>query len=325
MPPTPHPETLASTAIALGAVLQAPGSATTLGPSLPSGWQGWIDRTAQRVHQAATLARHRPGLALATLFLAWLVAAALVPQWLTTQDPLAANARQAFQAPSAAHWLGTDENGRDLLARVIHGAGPSLALGLEATAIGLGLGVLIGLLAGLGTRTLDGLLMRAVDVLLAFPDLLLALVIITFWGQGHLNAVIAVGAASVPRYARLVRAQVQVVRTLPYVEAARTLGLPTPQLVWRHVLPNAIRPVLVLATIGIGGKIAAGASLSFLGFGAPPPAPEWGAMIAVGRNFLSHAGWLVAAPGVVVTLTVISVTALGRAALRQREGRRAWQ
>ncbi|WP_374438874.1 ABC transporter permease [Pseudomonas panipatensis] len=275
--------------------------------------------------QLSALARHllaRPGLLLAGAFLAVLVLASLEPTWLVATDPLAASARQAFQAPSMAHWLGTDENGRDVLARLVHGVRPSLLMGVSATAIGLCGGIATGLLAGLGPRWLDAAAMRSIDVLLAFPELLLALVIITFWGQGMLNAILAVGIAGIPRYARLVRAQTRLVRATPYVEAAVTLGLAKPLVIWRHVLPNAIKPVLILATIGIGGNIAAGASLSFLGFGAPPPAPEWGAMLSTSRNFLSNAWWLVAAPGTAVTLTVVTVTVLGRALLRYSEGKR---
>jgi peptide/nickel transport system permease protein len=264
----------------------------------------------------------RPTLLLAGSFLVLLALASLAPTWLTALDPLAASARHAFQAPSAAHWLGTDENGRDVLARLVHGVRPSLLMGLAATAIGLTGGIALGLLAGLGPRWLDAAAMRALDILLAFPELLLALVIITFWGQGTLNAILAVGIAGIPRYARLVRAQTRRVRGTAYVEAAITLGLTRPWVIWRHVLPNAIKPVLILATIGIGSNIAAGASLSFLGFGAPPPAPEWGSMLSVGRNFLSNAWWLVAAPGTAVTLTVVSVTVLGRALLRYSEGKR---
>lgn len=265
----------------------------------------------------------RPDLILAGLFVLFLVVAAVHPGWLAAGDPLEANARQAFRAPSAAHLLGTDENGRDVLTRVIYGVRPSLFMGLAATAIGLSLGTALGLVAGLGHRSVDGIVMRFVDVLLAFPDLLLALFIITFWGQGTANAIIAVGAASVPRFARMVRAQTHVVRRAQYVEAAITLGLLPWTLIARHVLPNAIKPVLILATIGIGGKIAAGASLSFLGLGTPPPAPEWGAMLSVGRNFLTNAWWLTAVPGIAVTLTVLSVTALGRELLRRSEGKTA--
>ena len=261
------------------------------------------------------------GLWLATFFVLLLVLAALVPGLLVAGDPLDANARLAFQEPSASHWLGTDENGRDVWVRLVYGARSSLLMGLCATAIGVGMGVFLGLSAGLGPRWLDAFLMRAVDVLLAFPDLLLALVVITFWGQGTANAVIAVGAASVPRYARLVRARALVVRNAAYIESATSLGLHPLVVVMRHVLPNAIKPVLILATIGIGGKIAAGASLSFLGFGAPPPAPDWGAMLSIGRNYLSNASWLVAAPAVAVTLTVLSVTALGRRWIHHSEGR----
>lgn len=264
----------------------------------------------------------RPGLLLAALFVALLVLAALQPGSLVSADPLDASARQAFQAPSSLHWLGTDENGRDILARLVYAVRPSLVLGLSATALGLLLGTVLGLLAGLGPRLVDGAVMRLVDVLLAFPDLLLALVIITFFGQGALNTIIAVGIASVPRYARLVRAQTLVVRNAGYVEAATTLGLPRRQVIWRHVLPNAIKPILILATIGIGSTIVAGAALSFLGFGAPPPEPEWGGMLAIGRNYLANAWWLVAWPALAITLTVVSITAIGRELLRRNEGKR---
>ncbi|WP_433884725.1 ABC transporter permease [Pseudomonas vranovensis] len=264
----------------------------------------------------------RPGLVLAALFVAFLLLAALQPGWLVAADPLDANARQAFQPPGSLHWLGTDENGRDILARLVYAVRPSLVLGLSATALGLLLGTVLGLLAGLGPRLVDGAVMRLVDVLLAFPDLLLALVIITFFGQGALNTIIAVGIASVPRYARLVRAQTLVVRNAGYVEAATTLGLPRRQVIWRHVLPNAIKPILILATIGIGSTIVAGAALSFLGFGAPPPQPEWGGMLAIGRNYLANAWWLVAWPALAITLTVVSITAIGRELLRRNEGKR---
>ncbi len=263
----------------------------------------------------------RPGLLLAGLFVLMLVIATIQPTWLASNDPLEANARKAFRAPSLSHPLGTDENGRDVYTRVIHGVRPSLVLGVAASAISLTLGIAVGLLSGLNHRIIDGALMRGIDVLLAFPDLLLALLIITFWGQGAVNAIVAVGIANVPRYARLVRAQTQVIRHAGYVEAATTLGLRRVSVIIRHVLPNTIKPVLILATIGIGGKIAAGASLSFLGLGTPPPAPEWGSMLSIGRNYLANAWWLTAAPGVAITLTVLSITALGRALLRRSEGK----
>jgi len=256
-------------------------------------------------------------------YLALLAIASLFPTLLTRVDPLEASARDAFYGPSAEHLLGTDENGRDLLARLVHGASASLLMGIGATIIGLTLGVTLGLGAGLGPKWVNAAIMRFIDVLLAFPDILLALVIITFWGDGLLNAIIAVGIGSVPRYARLVCAQALVIRKASYVEAARTLGLHPLALVGKHVLPNALKPVILLATIGIGGKISAGAALSFLGFGAPPPAPEWGAMLANGRNYLGNAWWLTAFPGLALMLTVLSLTAVGRELRRRSEGKTA--
>ena len=265
----------------------------------------------------------RPGLALAWITLGLILLAVTFPNWLSPTDPLAADARLAYHPPSPAFWLGSDENGRDVLSRLIHGARPSLFIGLAATLVGLGLGTLLGLLAGLAPAWLDNLLMRAVDVLLAFPDLLLALVIITLFGQGTSNLILAVGIASVPRYARLVRAQTLTIRRAGFVEAAVTLGRRPLAVVCWHVLPNAVQPVLILACIGLGGAITAAAALSFLGFGAPPPAPEWGAMMAVARNFMANAPWLMAWPALAITLTVISITVIGRDWLRRSEGRRA--
>lgn len=275
----------------------------------------------QRPLRLARLGRLRPGLLLAGVFVALLLLAAAFPAALAPYDPLDASARLAFQPPGSAHWLGTDENGRDVLSRLIHGVRSSLFMGLAATALGLAWGALLGLLSGLGPRWLDAALMRAIDVLLAFPDLLLALVIITFFGQGTANLILAVGIAGVPRYARLVRAQTLNVRNAGYVEAAVTLGQSQLAVVLRHILPNAFKPVLILATIGIGGTITAGAALSFLGFGAPPPAPEWGGMMAIGRSFLANAPWLVAWPALVITLTVVSISAIGRELLRRSEGK----
>ncbi|UVH50913.1 ABC transporter permease [Pseudomonas sp. CBSPBW29] len=267
------------------------------------------------------LTRLRPGLLLAGVFVALLLLAAVVPQWLAPYDPLEASARLAFQAPSNLYWLGTDENGRDVLSRLIYGVRSSLFMGLAATALGLAWGTVLGLIAGLGPRWLDGALMRGIDVLLSFPDLLLALVIITFFGQGTANLILAIGIAGVPRYARLVRAQTLNVRNAGYVESAVTLGQSHLAVVLRHILPNAFKPVLILATIGVGGAITAGAALSFLGFGAPPPAPEWGGMMSIGRSFLANAPWLVAWPALIITLTVVSISAIGRELLRRSEGK----
>jgi peptide/nickel transport system permease protein len=274
-----------------------------------------------RLPRAVRALFERPMLLLAVCFVALLLVAAIAPGLLVSGDPLDANARNAFEAPSRNHVLGTDENGRDILTRLVYGVRPSLTMGVAATGLGLSLGVALGLAAGLGHRFVDEALMRFVDVLLAFPDILTALIIIALFGRGIQNAILAVGISAVPRYARLLRAQIRAVRLTAYVEAATALGLSRTSVVWRHILPNAIKPVLILAVIGIGWTIAAGASLSFLGLGAPPPAPEWGAMLASARNFLSNGWWLTAAPAFAITFTVLSVTAIGRALLRRSEGK----
>jgi len=264
--------------------------------------------------------RH-PGLLLAGVFLFLLLLASLVPDWLSGVDPLLTSSHEALQAPGSAHWLGTDQNGRDVLARLIHGTGASLFIGLAATAIALIIGIVLGLAAGLGRQWFDNAIMRVVDVVMAFPDLLLALVIIAFWGQGTVTLIIAVGVAGIPRFARMVRAQTQLVRASAYIESATTLGLPRFVVVLRHVLPNAIKPVLILGSISVGNNIGLAAALSFLGFGAPPPAPEWGGMLSIGRSYLINAPALVIAPGVAITLTVLSIAALGKALMRYSEGK----
>jgi len=272
-------------------------------------------------HRWLTRVLARPGLLVAGLFVALLLVATVAPTWLARGDPLAANAREAFLAPGAAHWLGTDENGRDVLTRIVHGVRPSIIMGLLSVLVALAAGVAIGLLAGLGPRFADAALMRFMDVLLAFPEILTALLVITFWGQSTFNAIVAVGLAGVPRCARLMRTQVHLVRRASYVEAAVSLGLTRSALIFQHVLPNAIKPALTYIVASIGMRIAGGAALSFLGLGTPPPAAEWGAMLAVGRNFLANAWWLTAIPGLAVTLTVLAVSTLGREFLRRSEGK----
>ncbi|MFC7622816.1 ABC transporter permease [Microlunatus sp. GCM10028923] len=263
----------------------------------------------------------RPGLTLAVAFLALLLAAVLAPGLLAPHDPLAVDPARSFLAPGGDHLLGTDESGRDVLSRMIHGARLSLMIGISATVIAVAGGTLLGLLAGLSHRIFEAAVMRFIDVALAVPELLLALVVITLLGGGTQNAIWALGIGGIPYYARMVRAQAHVVRRATYVEAATALGLPRWRVIVRHILPNSIKPVLILATIGVGAAIGAGASLSFLGLGAAPPSPEWGATLSVGRNFISNAPWLVVVPAVTLTLTVVSITVVGRELRRRSEGR----
>lgn len=208
---------------------------------------------------------------LAAAFAAFLALAALSPGLLTSQNPVLTSPRDALLSPDAVHWLGTDENGRDVLARLIYGVRPSLLLGFASIAIAVTGGSVLGLLAALAGPATDQVVFRILDTLLAVPDILLTLLIITFWGAGASPEIVALGIAGVPRFARLTRSRALVVKGSGYVEAARAQGQSTTAIVLRHVLPNALGPVLPLATLGVGANIAVAAGLSFLGFGPPPP------------------------------------------------------
>lgn len=259
----------------------------------------------------------------AILFLIVLAIAVIAPQWLAHSDPLLADPVNAQLPPSAQHWLGTDQLGRDLLTRVIYGSRYSLLISVAAMALAVVFGTLLGLAAGLARGVIDELLSRAVDVISAFPDLLLALMLIAFTGPGTNNLIIALGVASVPRFARVVRAQTYSVMTSGYVEQARTFGLSRFTLITRHILPHAIAQVPALATLGLGTAIIGTAGLSFLGMGPQPPTAEWGLMLAEGRNYLRNAWWIAVWPGVFITLTVIAVNTLGRYWQARFEGRSA--
>ncbi|RDJ22412.1 ABC transporter permease [Bosea caraganae] len=265
----------------------------------------------------------RPGLWLASLFLLFVAVATLWPGLLSSADPLAADPLQAQLPPSAEHWFGTDHLGRDVFSRVAHGARYSILIGVSAVAIGSIVGSALGLLAGLSRGLVDEAISRFLDVVSSFPDLLLALVLISFTGPGTLNLIFALGVAFVPRFARVVRAQTFVIARSGYVEQARTFGLTPTVLVLRHILPHALAQVPILATIGLGSAIISAAGLSFLGMGPQPPAPEWGAMLAEARNYLRVAWWIGVWPGVAITLTVISISILGRRWQASFEGRRA--
>nr|WP_231877632.1 ABC transporter permease [Erwinia sp. ErVv1] len=248
----------------------------------------------------------------ASLFLLLVALAVVAPEWLTHGDPLLADPVNAQLPPSAQHWLGTDQLGRDLLTRIIYGSRYSLLISVAAMALAVIFGTLLGLSAALARGVVDELLSRAVDVISAFPDLLLALMLIAFTGPGTANLIIALGVASVPRFARVVRVQTRSVMTSGYVEQARTFGLSRFRLTVRHILPHAMAQVPALATLGLGTVIIGTAGLSFLGMGPQPPTAEWGLMLAEGRNYLRNAWWIAAWPGVFITLTVVAVSTLGR-------------
>jgi peptide/nickel transport system permease protein len=256
------------------------------------------------------------GLVAAAVLLA-VVLAAVWPELLAHRAPDPTDLGATLQPPGGEHPFGTDRLGRDVYSRVVHGTRLSLLIGFGATAIGLGLGTLLGVLAGAGGRIADGVTMRLSDVLFAVPELLVALLAIAVFGSGTVNVAVAIGLAAAPSYARLIRSQVLTVRESEFVQVARTVGRHPLHLVGRHVVPNTLGPVLALATISAGGAVVAGSALSYLGLGPPPPAPDWGSMLADGQGFLQTAWWLVLFPGLAVAAVVISAGVLGRS-LRTR-------
>lgn len=263
-----------------------------------------------------------PTVVLAGALLLLVVVIAAAPGLFTDVPPSAIDPLDALKGPSAAHWLGTDQLGRDLFSRVLHGARPSLLLGFGSTVVSVAGGALTGLAAALGGRAADGILMRLADILLALPGLLLALLVVTVLGTGTVNVMLAIGIAFVPGYARLVRAEALVVRGSGYIESAVALGLRRRQIVLRHILPNALAPLLTLATVGFGTALISASGLSFLGLGPAAPSPEWGALLSAGRDFLQTAWWIGVFPGAAVTTTVIAVNVVGRYA-QQRFTRRS--
>lgn len=268
-------------------------------------------RLQRLLDQAGPLLR-RPGFVVALVLVLFTLAAALWPGLFTQVDPYATQPSAKLLPPSAAHWFGTDELGRDLYTRVLYGARLSVEAALLAVGLalvsGLGLGIVSGFIGG----RVDALIMRLVDVLLALPGLLLALAIVTAIGFGTIPVAIAVGVGIIPGFARTTRAEVLRIKTLPYVEAARLGGASWGRTLLRHVLPNAWGPVAVLATLDIGAAILATAGLSFLGFGAAPPAAEWGTLIANGRHFLITAPWVSLLPGLFLVLVVFSLNHIAR-------------
>ncbi|MGV1866239.1 MULTISPECIES: ABC transporter permease [unclassified Rhizobium] len=262
--------------------------------------------------------RLQPGLILGIIVLAVVTLWAIVPGLFTIYDPFAGQPGQQLKAPSALHLLGTDSLGRDVYGRIVYGSINSLSGALAAVSIGLVVGTTMGIFAGSLSGWVDATIMRFVDVLLSVPALLLSLSVIALLGFGTTNAAIAVGVTSIASFARLVRSEVVTVRRSDYVEAAFGSGGTFLQVLWRHILPNSLTSVIGFTALQIGWAILQLATLGFLGFGAPPPTPEWGLLIAEGRNYIATAWWLTAAPGIVVVLVVLSVNRVSQAIGRAR-------
>lgn len=269
------------------------------------------DALPNRKHRALKRFAQNRGALFGAVILALFVLTALLAPWLAPYSPIDQNLASRLQAPSWSHWLGTDDLGRDLLSRLIHGTRVSLRVGVIAVGLALVLGTAIGLVAGYKGGKVDELLMRVLDVLLAFPSILLAILVVAILGPSLENAIVAIAIVNVPVYARLVRASVMGVIHQEFIEAARAVGMGHWGIAFRHVLPNCLTPITVQATLGIGTAILETAGLSFLGLGAQPPTPEWGTMLNDARPYIRDAWWLIMFPGVAIIVTVLGFNLLG--------------
>ncbi|WP_241522856.1 MULTISPECIES: ABC transporter permease [unclassified Streptomyces] len=289
------------------------GTGDPRGPRPPVTDHSVREGAGERARRLGRFLLRSPGLVLSVALVALVVVAAFFPGVFTSQDPLSGVPRDRLQGPGADHLFGTDQLGRDLFARVVHGSALSLQATVVAVAVGLVVGSLIGLLAGYLGGRVDDVLMRAADVLLAIPSLLLSLAVVTALGFGTVKVAIAVGIASVASFARVMRSEVLRVRGAVYVEAARSSGARWFSVLLRHVLPNSAGPVLVYAALDFGAVILQVSALSFLGYGAVPPAPEWGSLVSGGRDYLATAWWLTTLPGLTIAATVLAANRISRA------------
>ena len=256
------------------------------------------------------LMRHSAG-RIGTIVVFLFVATACLAPLIAPYDPLATDWGALRQAPSAAHWFGTDDLGRDVLSRVIWGSRASLLVGVLSVALAMAVGVPLGLISGYAGGIVDGVLMRVTDGLLAIPSLILAIALAAFLGASLTNAMIAIGAAAAPIFIRLTRGQVLVVRGEQYVDAVRTMGFSGLRIIGRHILPNILAVLLVQATLSMADAIIAEAGLSFLGLGQQPPNPSWGAALDAARSFIVECPWMSIWPGVFICVSVFGLNLLG--------------
>jgi peptide/nickel transport system permease protein len=248
---------------------------------------------------------------LGTVILSLLLFIAVLAPYIAPYDPVELNLAERLSSPSTEHLLGTDSVGRDMLSRIIYGTRTSLLIAVVVVVIEVLLGVIVGMAAGLLGRVVDEVLMRLIDILLAFPGIILALVIVGSLGPSLMNLIIALAAVGWVGYARLVRASILSVKEEMYIESARAIGCGNLRIAVRHILPNIISPIIVLATLNMGTIIISIAGLSFLGLGAQPPIPEWGIMLSEGRPFMESAPHLTIFPGLMIMITVLAFNFLG--------------
>ncbi|MFS0872899.1 ABC transporter permease [Paenibacillus xylanilyticus] len=247
----------------------------------------------------------------ALLVVLFTLTCAIVPGWIAPYDPTQMMTDAILQAPSAAHWFGTDYFGRDIFSVVVHGSRDSLLIGFASVLVGGLVGSALGIISGYTGGIVDTAIMRTVDILMAVPGVLLALSVAAALGPGLLNIALAVAVASIPGYARVMRGQVMSVKSLPFITATRSLGGSSGRIFWRHVLPHSLSPLLVMATLGVGTSILTGSGLSFLGLGVLKEIPDWGALLSQGRGYLTVAWWICTFPGLAITMFVLAVNLIG--------------
>jgi peptide/nickel transport system permease protein len=255
--------------------------------------------------------RRSPNLVAGAVILVLVVLSALLAPQISPYDPVDQDFTSQLRPPSASHLFGTDEFGRDIFSRVVYGARIALNVGAVADAIATTLGVLLGVLAGYFGGRLDALLTRLIDVMLAFPYLLLAMIVVAILGPGLTNAMVAIAIVYTPQFARVVRGVVLSVKEQEFVESAQAMGSGMFRILVRSILPNIVSPIIVMATLTVGFMIVETAGLSFLGLGASPPTPEWGSMLATGRQYMLTAPWITTFPGLAILVTVVAFNLIG--------------
>ncbi len=284
----------------------AEATADTVKPTAEKGESIWDDVWYSLSHNVTAMV----SLAFIAIVALLAILSAIFPQILP-YDPYAQDLSQSFAAPSAAHWFGCDQQGRDIFSRVIVGGQVSLTVGLLSVSISLVVGVTLGAIAGYKGGKADTIIMRCMDVLLSVPSILLAITFMAAFGKGIDKAVVAIGLVSIPEYARIVRSQILSVKENDYVSAARVIGDSDAKIIFRHVLPNVAPSIIVRATLGISSAILDAAALGFLGLGVQPPQAEWGDMLGRGRNYIFQAPHAMIYPGLAITLTVLAFNLLG--------------
>ncbi|WP_353097354.1 ABC transporter permease [Tissierella praeacuta] len=247
------------------------------------------------------------GLIILTLLVSSSICAGLIAPFSYEEQDLL----NTFQKPNGIHLFGTDEFGRDIFSRVIYGSRVSLIVGFIAVGIALLIGGFLGALAGFYGGKVDNLIMRIMDILLAIPSMLLAIAIVAALGPGLINLMIAVGISSIPTYARIVRAAVMSIKRMEFIEASKTSGSGDLRIIFKHILPNSLAPVIVQATLGVAGAILTAAGMSFIGLGIQPPAPEWGAMLSGGRAYIRDYSYMTIFPGIAIMITILALNLLG--------------